>query len=124
MIKLIYCLTKKPELTREEFQEYWRNVHARLASGHGRTVKMVRYVQSHTYDSPMNDAMAEERGSPVGFDGVMEGWWESEEALREAVEADEGKSAMQELLDDEGKFIDFSRSPIFMTLEHEIYSDL
>ncbi|HEY5625473.1 MAG TPA: EthD domain-containing protein [Dehalococcoidia bacterium] len=28
MIKLVYCLRRLPELTREEFQRYWRQNHA------------------------------------------------------------------------------------------------
>ena len=32
MVKLIYCITKKPELSVEEFQRYWREVHAPIAA--------------------------------------------------------------------------------------------
>jgi hypothetical protein len=51
----------------------------------------------------------------------MEGWWDSEEQAMAALTTPEGIQAMAELLDDEGTFIDFSRSPIFMTREHVIY---
>jgi hypothetical protein len=32
MIKLVYCITKKPGLTDEEFLHYWQNIHAPIGA--------------------------------------------------------------------------------------------
>ena len=32
MIKLVFCLRRKPGMTREEFQRYWREQHASLVA--------------------------------------------------------------------------------------------
>ena len=69
----------------------------------------------------MNAGMAQERGGLNGYDGIMEGWWESEEQAMAALTTPAGQQAMTDLLDDERCFIDFGKSPIFMTREHVIY---
>lgn len=120
-IKVIYCLTRKPEMSRAAFQAYWLGQHADKVKARADRIGMVRYVQSHSYDTPMNASMAGERGGIEGYDGVMEGWWDSEEQAMAALTTPEGVVAMADLLDDERKFIDFSRSPIFMTREHVVY---
>ena len=45
MIKLMFCLRRVPHLTREQFQEYWRNHHAALVAERARSPGVVRYVQ-------------------------------------------------------------------------------
>lgn len=122
-IKMIYCLTRRAEMTREEFQHYWRQIHWEKVRAHARTIQMYRYSQSHSYDSPVNEAVAADRGGLSGYDGVMEGWWESEEDAVAAMGTQAGREAMADLLDDEGRFIDFSRSPVFMTHEHVLIDE-
>ena len=34
MIKLVYCLRRKPGMTWDEFSTYWREVHAPLVAAH------------------------------------------------------------------------------------------
>lgn len=121
VIKVVYCLTRKDGMSREEFQTYWLGEHADKVKARAAAIGMQRYVQSHIYDTPMNAGMAEPRGSLEGYDGIMEGWWDSEEQAMAALMTPEGQRAMTDLLDDEGVFVDFARSPIFMTREHVIY---
>jgi hypothetical protein len=120
-IKVVYCLMRKDGMSREDFQSYWLGQHADKVKARADAIGMHRYVQSHACDTPMNIGMAAARGGLGGFDGVMEGWWESEEQAVAALTTPEGQQAMSDLLDDEGVFIDFARSPIFMTREHVIY---
>lgn len=121
MIKVVYCLVRKEGMSREKFQNYWLNQHADKVKQRANAIGMVRYVQSHSYDTPMNAGMAQERGGLSGYDGIMEGWWESEEQAMAALTTPAGQQAMTDLLDDERCFIDFGKSPIFMTREHVIY---
>lgn len=81
---------------------------------------MKRYVQSHTYESEMSRAVRAERGGGEPYDGVMEGWLDSEEQATAAL-TEERLVALQMLLDDEGRFIDFDKSRIFFTREHVVY---
>ena len=44
MIKLVYCISKKPELTDKEFFHYWEKVHGPIGV---RIPHLRRLVQSH-----------------------------------------------------------------------------
>lgn len=117
---MMFCLHRRADMTREDFQRYWLEEHAPKVSALAGQSGMVRYVQSHTYDSPLGHGAAQARGTAGDFDGVMEGWWESEEQARAAFAAmDRGAGRL--LLADERHFIDLTRSQLFVTQEHVIY---
>ncbi len=117
MIKIVYCITRKEGLSREQFQEYWRNYHGESVVERAKTIGMVKYAQSHTVTSRLGDGSAESRGVAEPYDGVMEGWWESDDAAVAALGSDGGRAAAEFLLADESTFIDFSKSRIFTTRE-------
>lgn len=121
MIKLVYCLTKRKDVTHEAFIRYWRNEHAKNVRSVQQAIGAVRYVQSHSCEPELNTLLAESRGMASGYDGVTEVWWNSADDLKAAFATPEGARAMQFLIDDESTFIDFSRSRLFMTEEHEIF---
>ena len=54
------------------------------------------------------------------YDGVAEVWFESEEDLMEAMSSPEMGQLGGALLEDEGKFIDHSKSAAFIVKEHEL----
>ena len=121
MIKLVFCLRRLPQLSREEFQTYWRDRHAPLVGRHAATLGLRRYVQTHTRDDPRLAAVADQRGSAgSAFDGVAELWWDDIESLLEAMSTDAGQAAGRELLEDEARFIDLPNSPIFFAEEFEV----
>jgi uncharacterized protein (TIGR02118 family) len=119
MIKIVFCLQRLPALTREQFQAHWRDVHAPLVAARARLLGIRRYVQCHTTDDAGFAAMARVRGAPAPCDGVAEIWFD------EAGEGspEERRRAAQELIDDERRFIDLPRSPIFFTRDHEVLRD-
>lgn len=120
MVKLVFALRRRPDLTVEQFQTYWREKHAPLVAGHAATLGIKRYVQTHTLDSPFNAALQASRGGPASYDGVAELWWDSPEALAAGSSTPEGQQAAAELLEDEGRFIDLANSPLWIAQEHEI----
>lgn len=121
MIKLVFCLTRLPHLSLEEFQTYWLQTHGPLVRSHAAALKIRRYVQSHTADNAaMNQAIAASRGAPEGFDGVAELWWDSVEDFASATSTPKGREAARILLQDERRFIDHSRSPLWISVEHPI----
>jgi uncharacterized protein (TIGR02118 family) len=120
MVKLVFCVRRRPELTREECQRYWRENHAPLVRRHAEVLGIRRYVQTHTLDTPANAMLQASRGGPEGFDGVAELWWDSLDDLALASSTPEGLAAGAELLEDERKFIDLANSPLWLAEEHEI----
>ena len=120
MVKLVFVLRRRSDLTLEEFQTYWRDTHAPLVASHAATLGIRRYVQTHTLDSPFNTALQASRGGPAPYDGVAELWWDSPESLAAGTATPEGQQAALELLEDERRFIDLDNSPLWVAQEHQI----
>jgi hypothetical protein len=121
MIKLVYCITRKPGLASEDFHSYWRVQHAPKVAERKQALRALKYVQSRTIEPGLNELLRQSRGLEAPYDGVTEIWWESADALRAVLNTPDGLKAMQELLEDEAGFIDFSRSRLFMTEEHSVF---
>ncbi len=119
MIRLTFVLRRKPEMSRAEFQEYWRNVHGPLVAKSSTALNMLRYVQVHTLDDPINDQLAEARGGmEEPYDGVAEVWWPNREALTSGLDNAAGRAAAKELVEDEARFIDLAHSPLWFNYEY------
>jgi uncharacterized protein (TIGR02118 family) len=123
MIKLVFSLRRRPEMTREEFQSYWRDRHAPLVSTHAEALRIRRYVQTHARSSELAAAQSAARGStPDEYDGQAELWWDSLDDLIAAVSTTAGQQAAAELLEDERRFIDLQHSPLWIGEEHAVVS--
>ncbi len=120
MIKLTFCLHRLPHLSREAFQDYWRNTHAPLVAKHREVLRIRRYVQCHALTAGLNDAIRAGRNAPEQYDGVAELWWDSLDDVAAATSSADGQTAGLELLEDERKFIDLSRSPLWFGSEFEV----
>ena len=118
MIKLVMCLYRRPDITREAFQDYWLNKHGPFFQANAATMGAKKYVQSHTIDTPLNDGMRSSRGMLPEYDGVAEVWFESEEDLMAAMSSPEGQKLGAALLEDEGNFVDHAKSSAFIVREH------
>jgi uncharacterized protein (TIGR02118 family) len=102
MIKLVYCITRRPDLSVAEFSRYWHDVHGPL----GRQIPgLRRLVQSHP--------LAFERSD---FDGMAELWFDDLAALDAARQSDQWRASSA----DEANFIDATRTALFLTQEREI----
>lgn len=121
MIKLSFCLHRLPHLSREAFQSYWFEKHAPLVTSHRKALRIRRYVQTHALTLDLNEAIRAGRAAPQMYDGVAELWWDSFEDLQTANTSPEGQAAGQALLDDERKFIDLARSPLWFGEEKVIF---
>lgn len=121
MIKLVYCIRRRDDIPPEAFYRYWRGEHAELVTRLRTAIGACRYVQSHSVQPEMNAALRAARAMPQAYDGITEVWWDSIDTLQAAMGTAEGQAAMQQLVEDEARFIDQSRSCIFMTEEHRIF---
>ncbi len=120
MIKLVFCLRRLERLSRDEFQEYWLKTHGPLVRERAAAIGALRYVQLHTGYDDLNAGLRAGREGPEPFDGVAELWFESREALTAAMSTEAGRKAALELLEDERRFIDLARSPLWLADEHPI----
>lgn len=121
MIKLVYCIRRRADLSFEAFSHTWLVDHAPLVKRYADAIRAVRYVQSHSLQSPLDADFQASRGLEPPHDGITEVWWESEAAMHEGLASEAGQAAARALLEDEKRFIDFARSTIFLSREHAIF---
>lgn len=107
MVKLIYCISKKADMPVEEFQRYWREVHAPIAAA---IPGVRRYVQCHVVPTTYAG-----RNAPA-FDGAAELWWDDLDAMRAAMGTPEVAAAIE----DEKNFIDHAKVASFVTVENVV----
>jgi hypothetical protein len=116
MIKLVYCLRRRPELTLEEFQGHWLEHHA----GYGRTnPQVLRYVQYHTLaEDPIRQALPQAGAGAAAepYDGVAVAWFADVASMKLSMQGDNVAAA----LEDEKLFIDHDRSTAVLTDEHVV----
>lgn len=74
MIKFFFVLRRHPDIAPAEFHDYWRKTHGPIVA---KLPGLVRYVQHHVVSVPRAEYAQDE--PPI--DGIVETWWESEEAL-------------------------------------------
>ena len=120
MIKLTFCLTRLPHLSREEFQAYWFNHHGPLVRSVADVLRIKRYVQTHSAAEELSQPFQATRGGPPGYDGVAELWWDSWDDLSANADNQAARDAGLMLLEDERKFIDLSKSPLWWGEEKPI----
>ncbi len=119
MIKFVMCITRHPNMSRAQFRDYWQNRHGPFFMRNAAIMRARKYVQSHTLDSPLNEDLRQSRGMAPEYDGVAEVWFDSEQDLIEGMSSAEGEKLGAALLEDEGNFIDHSKSTAFIVEEVE-----
>jgi len=87
---------KKADWSGQEFRRYWREQHSELAR---KLPGLRRYQQNHVVDS-VQRGITYARGSEQ-LDGISMLWFDSEEAMREAIATDAGRA----LVADENHFM-------------------
>ena len=114
MIKVVTLLFKKPDLTKDEFRDYYENHHRKLGEKYlaPHALKYVRRYPILTGD----DADAPE------FDVMMEVWFETYHAMEAAMGEMTTDAAQAELSTDEARLFDRDRTQSFIVDEFE--SDL
>ena len=101
MFKMVFLAYRKPGMSVKEFQQYWLETHAPIAS---KIPGLRKYTQLHAVDTP--------DGPSPPYDGLAEMWFESADSMKtpefEAAGADTAN------------FLDPDRSHGFAVEVHEI----
>lgn len=120
---MLYCMERRPGMSREDFYAYWREKHIPLAASLGPALNLKRYVQTHTLDIPFNEILQRSRRLSGSYDGAGELWWGGVDEMIDALSSDEGMEANILLMEDEGEFIDFAASCAWICEDHVIYKN-
>jgi hypothetical protein len=117
MVKVVYCMRRKPELSREEFQRYCTEGHGPLLRSLAPVLGIRRVVRVHTVDDGLNAAMRAWIPGPEPYDGLLELWVDSIDGFMSRVTSEEGRKAADTLIEDSQRFIDLTASPIWVAKE-------
>jgi uncharacterized protein (TIGR02118 family) len=90
MIKAIFLIKKKPDMTYEQFNKRWLEGHAPINLQHKNLVKYV-----------INTVIEEYNDKTPEYDGIAEMYWESFELMQEDFNSEVAKKAFP----DGGEFI-------------------
>jgi len=109
MIKMTLLLTRRSGLSREEFSDYWANVHWPIVQ----TVPEVkqftrRYVQQHNIGGTPDVIKA------APYDGIAEAWFDKMEDVLKVVGS---PNWMNIVVPDDQKFLDTSKTEIMFSTE-------
>ena len=116
MIKLTFCLRRRPDLSAEEFHRYWREDHGPLVQARAEVLGIRKYQQVHTVDDDALHGALQARngGSPPPFDGIAEVWVDDLDTFKGGNGSPEARQAAADLLEDERNFIDLPNSPMWL----------
>jgi hypothetical protein len=116
MIRFINCIKRRPDITVEQFRNYWnsdefKNLIKQIVTLSGAK----RYSKSATLVIEANTMLQKRRGSSEPFDGVLEYWWDKASHLDDLFNTAEAGLLTQKMLDFQKQFVDIANSSAFFT---------
>lgn len=116
MPSLVVCIKRKPELTHEEFDRHWKDVHGPLIAGCKAFARHLRrYSQYHLPRS--GEGAANLFGGTGGFDGVAVLEFDTAEAMEAAFSEPDYLAKVQP---DEQLFVDLENCLSFQTERFDV----
>ena len=105
MVKIVLLLSRRPDLSAEDFRRYWHERHRPLLE---RLPGLRRLV--------LNDVLPAPDGVPTACDGIAEDWFDSPAAMQAAF----ASAAGQAVAADAANFLDLSRLHLLVVDEREV----
>ena len=116
MIRYINCVKRRPEMSVEQFRQFWNsNEFADLINQVVSITDAKRFSKSATLVIEANAQIRQQRGSSEPFDGVLEYWWDKASHLSELFARPEARELMQKMLEYQKQFIDMPHTVAFFT---------
>jgi hypothetical protein len=119
MLKQIVFLRKRPELTMEEFMDYYEQQHSQLSQKMGRSPSIPnaqRYVRR--YLVPEKNPVTGEVLDP-GYDCIMEIWWNSREDFENSQRIIADPARLPSIKEDEAKLFATHGNPVCTVIERD-----
>jgi uncharacterized protein (TIGR02118 family) len=117
LVKLFFCLRHPAGQSLEDAQLYWRTNHGPTIRGIAQGMRLKRYFQVHRCEEQLAQPLRKSRGTVVEpYTGHAEAWFDRGE-LAAIATSPEARQAMEIAVADERKFIDFSRSAMWIGKE-------
>jgi hypothetical protein len=119
VFKQLCFFRKRPDMTMEEFIDYYENQHSRLSERVGRSPSIpnaVRYVRR--YLTPERNPVTGEVIDP-GYDCVMEIWWNSRKDFENSQQVIADPERLPDIKADEAKLFATHSNPMCSVVEFD-----
>ena len=117
LIKLYFPLRQQGNMSDAAARDYWLRNHGPIIRAHAEGMGMVRYMQVHRFDTPLEARLRAQRGTKTpNYLGHAETWLD-----RTAASAPEARLGGRAAVADEKNFIDFARSSIWIGKERIVF---
>lgn len=119
MFKQICFFRKRPDMTAEEFLDYYENQHSQLSKRMGRSPSIpnaTRYVRR--YLKPEKNPVTGEVHDP-GYDCLMEIWWNSREDFENSQRIIADPERLPAIMEDEKKLFASHANPVCSVVEYD-----
>jgi len=119
MIKQICFFRKRPDMSMQEFMDYYENKHSRLSKRAGLAPAIpnaVRYVRR--YLVPEKNPVTGEVHDP-GYDCIMEIWWNSREDFENSQRIISDPKRLPATMEDEKNLFASHRNPVCTVVEYD-----
>lgn len=125
MIKLTMLVKRLPNITYEEFDQYWIEHHAPLVASVQNVLNIARYVQTIPHRYPELDKIIQNgrQSQNFVFDGMAEIWWQNLESMQKNRSSPEAVKALNALMEDEKRFVNHTQSVVWYATERLIISN-
>ena len=119
MIRYINCFRKLPDISIEDFRDYWQGAEfSDLVKKVATLTGARRYEKSLTLQVSMGNLLISDRGLASPYDGILEYYWDNANHLAGIYETAEAEALLQQVQRFQSQFIDLANSTAFFT-EHE-----
>ncbi len=119
MFKQICFFKKRPDMTLDEFMDYYENQHSQLSKRMGRSPSIpnaTRYVRR--YLKPEKNPVTGEIHDP-GYDCIMEIWWNSREDFENSQRIIGSPDRIDDVKADEAKLFASHANPVCTVVEYD-----
>jgi hypothetical protein len=119
MFKQICFFRKRPDMTMNEFLDYYENQHSQLSKRMGRAPSLpnaVRYVRR--YLTPEKNPVTGKVIDP-GFDCIMEIWWNSREDFENSQRVISSPDRLASIKEDETHLFASHDNPVCSVVEYD-----
>jgi len=119
MFKQICFLRKRPDMTMDEFLDYYENQHSQLSKRMGRAPSLpnaVRYVRR--YLTPEKNPVTGKVIDP-GYDCIMEIWWNSREDFENSQRVISSPDRLPAIKEDETHLFASHDNPVCSVAEYD-----
>ncbi|MET0239543.1 MAG: EthD domain-containing protein [Sphingobium sp.] len=117
MFKQICFFRKRPDMTMDEFMDYYENQHSKLSQKMGRSPSIpnaVRYVRRYL-KAELNPVTGQVIDS--GYDCLMEIWWNSREDFENSQKVISDPARLPSIKDDETHLFASHNNPVVSIVE-------